>query len=103
MQVIHPMYSMLYTVNLGLCDCVGFSQIQSHIVAALYPSNLENRACMTFLKWDKQETMQNKCRFREVLKIHEDPRAWSLTDLENVCILYGHIGGVIVGLGYMLY
>ena len=35
--------------------------------------------------------------------IHKDPRAWSLTDLENVCILYGHIGGVIVGLSYMSY
>ena len=29
---------------------------------------------------------------------HEDPRAWSLTDLENKSFLYGHIGGVIVGL-----
>ena len=34
---------------------------------------------------------------------HEDPRAWSLTNLENVCVLYGHMGGVIVGLGYMSY
>ena len=25
------MYSMLYTVNLGLCDYVPFSQIQSHM------------------------------------------------------------------------
>ena len=24
MQVFHPMYSMLYTVNLGLCDYVPF-------------------------------------------------------------------------------
>ena len=30
-QVFHPMYSMLYTVNLGLCDCVGFSQIRSRM------------------------------------------------------------------------
>ena len=29
--VFHPIYSMLYTVNLGLCDYVPFSQIQSHI------------------------------------------------------------------------
>ena len=26
------MYSMLYTVNLGLCDYVPFSQIRSHIL-----------------------------------------------------------------------
>ena len=26
------MYSMFYTVNLGLCDYVPFSQIQSHIL-----------------------------------------------------------------------
>ena len=31
-QVFHPMYSMLYTVNLGLCDYVLFSQIRSHMV-----------------------------------------------------------------------
>ena len=31
MQVFHPMYSMLYTVNVGLRDCVGFSQIWSHM------------------------------------------------------------------------
>jgi len=31
---MHPMYSMLYTVNLDLCDYVLFSQIQSH--ALLY-------------------------------------------------------------------
>ena len=31
-------------------------------------------------------------------KIHGDPRVWSLTDLENVCVLYGNIGRVIVGL-----
>ena len=30
-QVFHPLYSMLYTVNLGLRDCVGFLQIRSHI------------------------------------------------------------------------
>ena len=36
-------------------------------------------------------------------KIHKDPRAWFLTDVENVCVLYGHIDGVIVGLGYMSY
>ena len=30
-QVFHPMYSMLYTVNLGLCDYVPFSQIRSHM------------------------------------------------------------------------
>ena len=29
---------------------------------------------------------------------HENSRAWSLTDLENETVLYGHIGGVIVGL-----
>jgi len=29
---IHPMYSMLYTANLGLCDYVLFSQIWSHLV-----------------------------------------------------------------------
>ena len=29
-----------------------------------------------------------------------DSRPWSLTDLENVCVLYGNIDGVIVGLGY---
>ena len=34
---------------------------------------------------------------------HEDPRAWSLIDLENVCILCGNIGGVIVGLDDMSY
>ena len=28
---MHPMYSMLYTANLGLCDYGLFSQIQSHI------------------------------------------------------------------------
>ena len=28
--------------------------------------------------------------------LHKDPRAWSLADLENVCTLYGHIGGVTV-------
>jgi len=33
MQIrMHPMYSMLYTANLGLCDYVLFSQIQSHII-----------------------------------------------------------------------
>ena len=32
MQVFHPMYSMLYTVNLGLCDYVPFSQIWSHML-----------------------------------------------------------------------
>ena len=31
MHVFDPLYSMLYTVNLGLHDCVGVSQIQSHI------------------------------------------------------------------------
>ena len=31
-QVFYPMYSMLYTVKLGLCDYVPFSQIWSHIV-----------------------------------------------------------------------
>ena len=31
-QVFHPMYSVLNTVNLGLCDYVPFSQIRSHIV-----------------------------------------------------------------------
>ena len=31
MQVFHPLYSMRYTVNLNLHDCVGFSRIQSHI------------------------------------------------------------------------
>ena len=30
-QVFHPLYSMIYTVNLGLHDCVGFLQIWSHI------------------------------------------------------------------------
>ena len=33
-------------------------------------------------------------------KIHKDQRVFSLTNLENVCVLYGHIGSVIVGLGY---
>jgi len=30
---MYPVYSMLYTVNLGLCDYVLFSQIRSHISA----------------------------------------------------------------------
>ena len=47
--------------------------------------------------------MDFKNRAKRGFKIHKDPRAWSLTDLENVCIIYGHIGGVIVGLGYMSY
>ena len=37
MQVFHPMYSMLYTVYLGLCDYVPFSQIRSHILKVLIP------------------------------------------------------------------
>ena len=36
MQVFHPMYSMLYTVNVGLCDYVPFSQIRSHIMIILH-------------------------------------------------------------------
>ena len=28
---MHPIYSMLYTANLGLCDYVLFLQIRSHI------------------------------------------------------------------------
>ena len=34
-QVFHPIYSMLYTVNLGLRDCVGLSQIRSQILTYL--------------------------------------------------------------------
>ena len=30
---MHPMYSMLYTANLGLCDYVLFSQIQSQTLS----------------------------------------------------------------------
>ena len=31
-QVFHPMYSMLYTVNLGLCDYVPVLQIRSQFI-----------------------------------------------------------------------
>ena len=34
-QVFPPMYSMLYTVNLGSCDYVPFSQIRSHIIVVI--------------------------------------------------------------------
>ena len=44
--------------------------------------------------------MDFKNQEKQGFKIHEDLRAWSL---ENVCILYGHIDGVIVGLGYTSY
>ena len=30
------------------------------------------------------------------LRFYEDPRAWSLTNLQNGSNLYGYIGGVIV-------
>ena len=32
-QVFHQLYSMLYTVNLGLHNCVGFLQIRSHLIS----------------------------------------------------------------------
>ena len=35
-QVFHLMYSMLYTVNFGLCDYVPFSQILSHMGVATF-------------------------------------------------------------------
>ena len=31
-QIFHPLFSMLYTGNLGLCYCVGFLQIWSQIL-----------------------------------------------------------------------
>ena len=36
MQVFHPLHSMLYTEDLELCNCVGFLQIQSHILVTYY-------------------------------------------------------------------
>ena len=36
MQVFHPLHSMLHAENLGLRNCVGFSQIQSHFNCVQY-------------------------------------------------------------------
>ena len=68
---MHPMYSMLYTANLGLCDYVLFSQIRSHI------SHYNVKFHFVFIN------LTNKFRF-------------SLWDLHaaRTCILHAHCQNV---------
>ena len=49
-QVFHPMYSMLYNVNLGLCNYVPFSQIWSQILFLCLLSNSQKSRKIFFTK-----------------------------------------------------
>ena len=49
MQVFHLLYSMLYTENLGLHDCVWFLQIRSQLFTA--SMNLIKYFCGLLLLW----------------------------------------------------